>query len=363
MMMTRRVTADRLSALFRFSRTAVLVASGIVTCNSSLVAAEKEPGASEQYGLEEIVVVSQRRLEDIQNVPIAVSAFSGSDLAAAGIENTRDIGMVAPSIQFEDSASWGTFTLRGVGTPALGPGIESPVAVYVDGVYFAAMTAAAVKLDNTRSIEVINGPQGTLFGRNATGGLVSIQTEDPSRDFGGRASVSYGNYGTTEASGYLTGAIGSRVAADLSLQYRNQSDGYGVNYGTGSEIGRDSHRMARTKWVIDATDNLKITLTGDAQNSNSSMALNSFPGSVPLGGPNLVNGAPVPPQDTNSPYDGFTRLEQRGLSAHIAYKLSFANLISISAWRRTTFDHRDTSASLPGSGAEYATEITEPHTQ
>jgi len=360
-MITLNIIADRLSAA-NF-RTAVLAASGIMMCNSSAVASEGEAGASEQLGLEEIVVVSQRRTESLQDVPIAVSAFSGADVAAVGIENARDIGMVAPTLRFEDTSGWGKFTLRGVGTTALGPGIESPVAVYVDDVYYAAMTASAVELDNIQSIEVINGPQGTLFGRNATGGLVSIRTKDPSRDFGGHASVSYGNYRTTEASGYVTGAIGSRVAADLSLQYRNQGDGYGVSFGTGNQMGRNSHRTARTKWAIDATDNLKIALTGDAQNSDSSLAINNYPGSVPVGGPNLVNGAPVPPHDTNSPFDDFSHVEQRGLSAHIAYKLSFANLISISAWRKTTFDHRDTGTAPAGSGGEYAIDTMEPHTQ
>src|SRR5262249_35329827 len=153
--------------------------------------ADSEAGTTRTVALEEIVVTAQRKAENLQKVPIAVVAFDESALERANVTNIADLKSIAPSLNFMAEAAWAQPTLRGIGTAATGPGIESAVATYIDGVYQASMIGGASDFNNVKAVEVINGPQGTLFGRNATGGLIQIRTLDPSHTFGGSVSAGY----------------------------------------------------------------------------------------------------------------------------------------------------------------------------
>src|SRR5579862_4418361 len=188
--------------------------------------------------LSEITVTAQRRSENLQRVPVTVDAFGAASLESNGVESLTDLGTVEPGMIFSTVAGYALPYLRGVGTAATGPGFENPIAINVDGVYYAAQAGSILSLNNIESIEVDKGPQGTLFGRNATGGAIQITTKTPSQEFGGSVSAGYGNYNTTTGDFYVTGPIASNVAADLAIDISHQGSGYGKILDNGQPLER-----------------------------------------------------------------------------------------------------------------------------
>jgi outer membrane receptor protein involved in Fe transport len=151
---------------------------------------------SAETGLAEITVTAQRRGENIQRVPIAVSAISADQLAATGMASTGDIKLAVASADVPILNGYALPFIRGIGTKAVGPATESSVSTYVDNVYIGSAVGALLSFNNITRIEVLKGPQGTLFGRNATGGPISIITRDPGNQLELDARASYGNYET-----------------------------------------------------------------------------------------------------------------------------------------------------------------------
>src|SRR3981081_4009272 len=178
--------------------------------------------------LDEVVVVAQRRPERLQNVPITVTAISPQALQAANVTSTADLVNVVPGLMMPTSAGYTLPHLRGVGITAIGPGIENSVALYVDGVYRGVSASANTGLNNIAQVEVEKGPQGTLFGRNATGGLIQVTTLEPMPGFSGSADVGYANFHTVSGDLYVTGGT-DVLAGDLAVQSIHQGEGWGTN--------------------------------------------------------------------------------------------------------------------------------------
>jgi iron complex outermembrane receptor protein len=214
-------------------------------------------------GLEEITVTANRRAENLQNVPIAITAVTATQFAQANITSTADIGMLVPGLNFQVGELNASPYIRGVGTSAANAGADNSVQTYVDGVLISGFNGGLQALNNIEQIEVDKGPQGTLFGRNTTGGVVNITTKTPTQEFHSDSMVSYGNYNTLSATEYLSGGITSNLAADLAAYYSNQSDGWGKNLYTGSDVYKENDKAVRTKWVFTPTDQDTVTLTAD----------------------------------------------------------------------------------------------------
>src|ERR1700722_12318884 len=213
-------------------------------------AAAQSTQAAQAASLEEIVVTAQRRRENLQDVPITATAGRAGSRAAGGVTNTAELVNVVPGMLVQTSAGYSLPHLRGVGITAIGAGIENSVALYVDGIYRGVASSDAVSLNNIAQIEVEKGPQGTLFGRNATGGLIQVTTLDPTSDFGASAHVGYGNYHTVKSDAYVSGGT-DFLAADLAVQSTHQGEGYGTNLATGQDINRmDMDLSVRSKWVL-----------------------------------------------------------------------------------------------------------------
>ena len=179
--------------------------------------------------IEVIEVTAQRRSENIQNVPITISTVSALKLETTGVKGTTDLALVTPGLSLPSNVGRVIPRIRGVGTTVNGPGLENSVGIYIDNIYIANSVASTFSLSNISRVEILKGPQGTLFGRNATGGVVSVITKEPSHDLQGDVSIGYGNYNTFSASGYITGGISENVAADLSIYVSSQGEGYGTN--------------------------------------------------------------------------------------------------------------------------------------
>jgi iron complex outermembrane receptor protein len=289
-----------------------------------LLAADDAPA----MGIEEIVVTAQRRAENLQDVPIAITATSGEALERSGVTNAQEIEIVTPGLSFATVGSYAQPRIRGVGTSADAATLENPVAMYVDGVYYAHQAGSVLTLNNIEQVEVIKGPQGTLFGRNATGGLIQITTRQPTQESTGRFSVGYGNYDTFTANAYLAGGITDNLAADIAVYYRDQGEGYGVNRATGQDVQIMENLAARSKWVLTPSDDTTVTFIVDAARDDGAIALAPAPGTTALGGGTLL-----PAQDVDTPAPYKNRNEQAGASLKIEHSFSPFDLVSISAYR------------------------------
>jgi len=216
------------------------------------------------YTFGDIVVTAQRRSESLQKVPLAVTALDAAALTNAGVVNTQQLAAVTPSMVTNSSnGSLGVF-IRGVGSRLAPPGLESSVATYVDDRWEGQTNAALVRLFDVQRIEVVEGPQGVLFGRNATGGAVRVITNKPTDLFEGNATASYGNYDTKELRGTLNIPVGPALSTRFSALY-SAHDGYVKNVNpTGLRQLRDDDFLAfRGSFALEISPAVSANLSVD----------------------------------------------------------------------------------------------------
>jgi iron complex outermembrane receptor protein len=288
---------------------------------------------SDSGSLEEVIVVAQKRSENMQNVPIAVSAVSGSQLENIGVRALSDLNIAVPSLNVTNSYGRLVFSLRGIGSTNVGPGTESPIALYIDGVYYASTTASLLSLNNIDHVEVLRGPQGTLFGRNATGGLVQVVTKDPTSTSSGSFALTYGNYDMQIGSAYLAGGITDNLAANIAVYAKRQGEGWGVDRATGSQLGNVNRDISvRSKWVLTAADQTKLTLIGDYETVRDTMLTTAIRGgSISPFRPGVIQ--PDLGYDNNDGFESRHHIDARGVSLRWDQRIGELNFASISAYR------------------------------
>lgn len=293
--------------------------------------------------LEEIVVTAQKRGENLQRVPITISTVTASALEARGVSTTQDLAAITPGLSFPLTAGVPSPRIRGVGTAISQAGNENAVATYVDGVYYASSSSQLLSFNNIRQVEIIRGPQGTLFGRNATGGVVQIQTLDPSFDASGNVQVGYGNNNTIHAAGYLTGPIAAGLASDIAVLYDNQQDGYGTNLFNGKDVGNARAFSVRSKSQLEIGLLTSATLVLDYSKTNS-----NIPAFRPtIGTVSASTGIPFAGGkfDVDSDVQPAMRRYDYGVALTVRHEASFADLVSISAYRfASNFRRNDSDA-------------------
>jgi iron complex outermembrane receptor protein len=236
-----------------------------------------EPVADAQgSGLEEIVVSARRRDERLQEVPLAVTAITSDTLQASGVSTTTQLAQAVPGFVSGRSANNIQPVLRGVGTNYGGAGNESPVAFYVDGIYQPEPLSNTIDLLNAERVEVLRGPQGTLFGRNATGGLINIITPNPTYDPQAQLSLRYGSFDELSARGYVSAGLTDKVAVDFAAMVR-KNDGHIRDLQRGGKTDALNSVAARTKLLFEPTEALSIVLTANyakLKNSGLSSSIN-----------------------------------------------------------------------------------------
>lgn len=219
--------------------------------------AETETGQSGQ--LEEIIVTAQRRSEAAQDVPISLQSFSSEQLSRASVRSTEDLTSVVSGLLVQPSAARPAIFLRGVGTNS--SNATPAVLTFVDGVYYPF--GQPMDFANVSSVEVLKGPQGTLFGRNATGGVIQVTTKPPSETPGAKFEAGYSNYDTVDAFGYVTGGLAKGLALDASVRYSHQNEGYGTNVFNGDDVFFTNKFAARSRLRANLSDVTHLTLAGD----------------------------------------------------------------------------------------------------
>ncbi|MFT4256904.1 MAG: TonB-dependent receptor [Pseudoxanthomonas sp.] len=317
--------------------------------------------------LDAVVVTSQKRVQNVQDVPISIQAFSLEALEDAGVNKVEDLALVTPGLTMTKQLLSNTPYIRGIGSPDSSPGAESPVSMYIDGVYVANPYGTVYSLSSIDRIEVLKGPQGTLFGRNATGGLVNVITRDPQQDRWIEGSFSFGNYETFGAKLYATTGIAENVAADIAISFSNQGKGFGRNLTNNSEINSREDSVIRTKWLITPSENTEIRFTADSSELKSSLGVIQavYPGSLAADGALVfagcvagLGGDPSAPTAeefaicqpigaagaTRSPdgfYDsyqaapGVFESETKGVSLRVDHRFGDLEFASISAYRES----------------------------
>lgn len=215
--------------------------------------------------LSEVVVTARRRQETAQEVPIPIAVVSGVTAENAGAFNVNRVKELVPTVQLYSSNPRNTtLNIRGLGSTfgLTNDGIDPGVGFYVDGVYYARPAVTALDFVDVEQIEILRGPQGTLFGKNTTAGAFNIRTKAPSFKPGGSLEVSYGNYGYVQAKSSFTGPLSKKLAARLSFS-GTQRDGVIYNVATDQHVNDLNNLGVRGQLLFAANDNVNITLSGD----------------------------------------------------------------------------------------------------
>jgi iron complex outermembrane receptor protein len=300
------------------------------------------PGASDESVATEIIVTAQRREERLQDVPLAVTALTAEELQNSRIENVQDLEERVSSLTFTQSTNEqnSSLRIRGVGTSLFGTGFEPSVSIVLDGVVLARQGQGFVDLIDLERVEVLRGPQGTLFGKNATAGVVNITTRRPSSDFEVFGDVTVAERDEYRVRGSVSGPIGTTLGARLTGFYSDVG-GHILNRATGEFINGSESYGARGQLEWDATPDLNLLLIGDYRKSETTCCQYQ---SRSIGNPVFLAAiAPVVPGPENNEVnvDAFVGggTEQYGASLQGTLDFGFASLVSISAYRTWDFSN------------------------
>lgn len=325
---------------------------------------------------DEVVVTAQRRAQSILDVPVAVSAYDGEQLQQAQVQNLQDLQQIAPSltVNFSNGSSTSSFILRGIGTSGTDVGLEQSVGVFIDGVYRGRPGAALVDLTEIERVEVLRGPQGALFGRNTSAGVISIITREPDFDFTSNVELTGGSDGIFIARARVSGPlIEDTLAVSLSGGF-NRRDGFTRDIISGEDFDNVSRWNLRGQALWDITPNASLRVIADYTEENgecctapavfrgpSGPAVGAVGGVLFPGVPGVAPSIPGPIEFAGTALDPFTRtvainvapdnsFKDYGVSAELNWDFGGTTLTLTGAWREffneQIFDADFTSAEL-----------------
>ncbi|KTE26434.1 TonB-dependent receptor [Sphingomonas sp. ID1715] len=305
------------------------------------------PAAQDQgAGLQDIIVTAQKRSESVQKIPLAVTALSGNDLAKAGINSIEGLQAAVPNLNLGQQLGVARISLRGIGLDNLSTGAEGSIAFHLNSAFISRGAAALSAFYDVDRVEVLRGPQGTLYGRNATGGSINLITRQPTDTFSGYGDVTVGNYGRLAFDGAVSGPIVSdKVLARIAFS-TDDRNGYGRNITTGTRIDDTNARSIRGTLKLLPADDLTITLIADYHRENdnangyhyfgpagqTASGQTITPFGIQFGGVTASN-----PRDIANEADPFNRRTIWGVSSEIAYRFGGVTAKSITAYRSTKY--------------------------
>ena len=214
--------------------------------------------------LEEVIVTAQKREQSIQDVGIAISAFSGYQLETLGYDESIDLARIVPGVTLSQSSAGQhtMFNIRGVTQVDYGDSAEAPIAVYVDEAYAVTTQAQRFAMFDMERVEILKGPQGTLFGRNATGGLVHYITRNPTEEFEAFANVTYGSYNETKFDGALSGAITDDINGRLSVFFTRHDEIMKNQLPGADDEWNEFLYAGRAQFTWEVNDDVEIWISG-----------------------------------------------------------------------------------------------------
>jgi iron complex outermembrane recepter protein len=325
----------RLSKVAAMAALAAVAPTALFAADGTVDQSDASGSGGKPVGVETVVVTAERREESSQRVPIALTVVTTDNLKASSINNTQYLQSATPGLVMAQQIVGASPYIRGVGAQAAGQGAEPSVSTYIDGVYIGPANASFLDFNNVDQVEVLRGPQGTLFGRNATGGLIQIITATPTpQSHVTRLSLSGDNYETVRADGYFARGLNDSTAVDLALHVVDQNEGWGKNLHLGTPVNYQKEIAGRTKFVYTPTDALTITATADYTYNNDDIGAsrNVFPGQVDFGGTKFLGTI----WDSNSDVPRRVALTQGGASLKVSYDFGSFTVSSLTALRRYT---------------------------
>jgi len=306
--------------------------------------------------LTEVIITAQKRQQNLQEVPIAVIALSEQQLQDAGVTDIKNLTALTPGLTVTSTTSEGSTTarIRGIGTVGDNVGLESSVGVVIDGVYRPRNGVGFGDLGELDRIEVLEGPQGELFGKNNDAGVINIVTQRPSTTFGVTGEITGGNFDDKQASGSITGPVGDFSAFRLYAGYQKRDGFLDVETGPGNSddaVNSRNFYTVRGQYLIIPSDDISVLFIGDYSHRNEACCqatpvyagpfagiIAALAGNPALGG---TAGQPLFPTTPTSPFNGQSfanypivqQIWDRGISAQLDWKLGAAQLTSITAAR------------------------------
>jgi iron complex outermembrane receptor protein len=308
-------------------------------------------GGADQDVLEEVVVTAEKRESTVQDTPISITAFTGEALAAAGITSTESLANFTPGLTVQREVI-GKVVIRGIGTENFTIGSDPGVAIHKEGAYIARSSVAIFDLFDVDRVEVLRGPQGTLYGRNATGGVINIVSREPEAEFGGYAKVDFGNYARRRFEGALNAPLGNAVRARLSVLYAER-DGYTENLFPGAgargldELDDQDLWGVRGQLEFDLSEAAALLLQAEALRDDSNpVAFKYFQQPLPW-----QNAMDLTLPDLRQVSQGFetaipgsgrtvpdiSQADQTSFSARLTWDLGGARFSSLTAYREIDF--------------------------
>lgn len=254
-----------------FAAVSLLLVLNLVS--NPTTAQESDAGEGYENALEHIIVTAQRREESILDVPISITSTTAAQLDEASVDGLFDLNTVVPGLRVDHYGAYSQPTIRGVGTQdVLGPGANANVAIYIDGFYMPSQTGNLFEFANVERVDVLKGPQGTLFGQNATGGAILIKTADPQFESSGKARAGIGSFSEVYGSVYGTTGLSDSLAMDWSFYYRD-SDGYLEDIATGEPTAPVEYLTFRSKLMYAPDDDTRWILGLEYLDINDSTGL------------------------------------------------------------------------------------------
>lgn len=314
----------------------------------------------------EIIVTAQRRAESLQDTPMAVTAVTASVVQTLGLGRIQDIAAITPGASFTTNTNFFAPYIRGIGTNYVSVGLEAPVAIYEDGAYLVRTLGMSELLDNfdLGSIQVLRGPQGTLYGRNATGGVILVNSADPKQEFEGRVRGEYGNLDHYSLHAMINTPLNDDLALRVSGGYRHE--GHFMRAITPGEPGRGGGRTysvrGKLKWTPGSAD---ITLGGQYYDLSYNMGLTTLGRdddtcfACVLEGPGLVPADRKLTDYTGALSQNRTKVKNYGADLNMKFDLGSFQLSSV-----TTYRHQAVKNSIADADATpaYYFEFKVPHT-
>ena len=316
--------------------------------------------------IDEIVVTANKREQTLQDIPLSVSVTSGETIQQSSIVDLIDLQSAVPSLRVNQlqSSAQTNFTIRGFGNGANNPGIEPAVSVVIDGVARSRSASSLSDLPTIERVEVLSGPQSTLFGKNASAGVISVTTQLPDQEFGAMVEATAGNYGAQIVKGTVTGGLTDTLSYRLSAS-SNQSDGTATNLGTapGPEddtgVNNRDREAFRFQALWEPSEDLTVRFIYDEDKIDEECcvagALLKGPASGVSDGLALAQGFGTTDGDPwdraiYMSYPAFNKVDNDGVSIQVDYELDFASLTSITSQRdtslRSNFDADFSAAKL-----------------
>jgi iron complex outermembrane recepter protein len=329
---------SRMSHLGFSSRLAMVVGAGLVAMGTAH--ADEAPAArKDQPATAEIVVTGQKRSEKLQNVPISIAAVSGPQLAKTGITDVAQLQQSVPALRLNYSGNTVQPSIRGIGSSVAGPGLYSNIPIYVDGYYISSPTSSDIDLLDVQSVNVLKGPQGTLFGRNATGGALQITTRAPQHDTQMEAKVSYESYDHATGSFFGTTGLTQNLAISLTAAYEH-SNGYVTDIVTGNKNVGEYHKWSvHPKLLWTPTDTLSFTLSyahsfSNDPNLNDTNVRTDSSG-TPMSAGNVVPGNVIAtaPNQISPGVNNTNQIITNSVTLTSSLKMSWADLTSYTGYR------------------------------